>query len=256
DGFVTRVNRARSDLEAGGGAFDLQAPTDQIVQAAATARVGQRRLLLLGGAAVALLLGFVVLAAVAGRREAQATARRLDRLGARALQIGLLDGVEATAVAVLGVALGWLAGVGLGAAAATARLLYPALRLLERLARSAPTPARLAVISLARSPSRAAIVVTFLVASLALALFASAYRSTLGQGQSDEAAYAVPRDALARESLDTLVSVPAAASPSAYRRLGDVAPVLRLTGEVSGLISSQGLTLLGIPPAKIGRAHV
>ena len=356
DGFVTRVNRARSNLEAGGGAFDLQAPTDQVVQAAATARVGQRRLLLLGGAAVALLLGFVVLAAVAGRREAQATARRLDRLGARALQIGLLDGVEATAVAVLGVALGWLAGVGLGAAAArhlgdsagaalahsavsgtgiglavllaavaavvlvltrrspalsfggasvtvvdalalgallaillgalrgdtdaasldrgggtgvfllllpglvvfvaavaTARLLYPSLRLLERLARSAPTPARLAVISLARSPGRAAIVVTFLVASLALALFASAYRSTLGQGQSDEAAYAVPRDALARESLDTLVPVPAAASPSAYRRLGDVAPVLRLTGDVSGLISSQGLTLLGIPPATLPR---
>ncbi|MGZ6729298.1 MAG: hypothetical protein ACXVFC_08335 [Gaiellaceae bacterium] len=352
DGFVTRVNQARSNLEAGGGAFDLQAPTDQVAQAAATARVGQRRLLLLGGAAVALLLGFVVLAAVAGRREAQATARRLDRLGARAWQLGLLDGVEAAAVALLGVVLGWLAGVGLGAVAArhlgdpagaalahsagsgegiglavllaavaatvlvltrrspalafgglsltvvdalalgallailvgalrgdtdaasldrgggtgvfllllpglvvfvaavaAARLLYPALRLLEWLARSAPAPARLAVISLARSPGRAAIVVTFLVASLALALFASAYRSTLARGQSDEAAYAVPRDALARESLDTLVPVPAAAPPSAYRRLGDVAPVLRLSGDVSGLITSQGLTLLGIPPA-------
>ncbi|MGZ6727104.1 MAG: hypothetical protein ACXVEM_06650 [Gaiellaceae bacterium] len=356
DGFVTRVNQARSNLEAGGGAFDLQAPTDQVAQAAATARVGQRRLLLLGGAAVALLLGFVVLAAVAGRREAQATARRLDRLGARAWQLGLLDGVEAAAVALLGVVLGWLAGVGLGAVAArhlgdpagaalahsagsgegiglavllaavaatvlvltrrspalafgglsltvvdalalgallailvgalrgdtdaasldrgggtgvfllllpglvvfvaavaAARLLYPALRLLERLARSASAPARLAVISLARSPGRAAIVVTFLVASLALALFASAYRSTLARGQSDEAAYAVPRDALARESLDTLVPVPAAAPPSAYRRLGDVAPVLRLSGDVSGLITSQGLTLLGIPPAVLPR---
>ncbi|MGZ4317861.1 MAG: hypothetical protein ACXVRD_00865 [Gaiellaceae bacterium] len=356
DGFVTRVNQARSNLEAGGGAFDLQAPTDQVAQAAATARVGQRRLLLLGGAAVALLLGFVVLAAVAGRREAQATARRLDRLGARAWQLGLLDGVEAAAVALLGVVLGWFAGVGLGAVAArhlgdpagaalahsagsgegiglavllaavaatvlvltrrspalafgglsltvvdalalgallailvgalrgdtdaasldrgggtgvfllllpglvvfvaavaAARLLYPALRLLERLARSASAPARLAVISLARSPGRAAIVVTFLVASLALALFASAYRSTLARGQSDEAAYAVPRDALARESLDTLVPVPAAAPPSAYRRLGDVAPVLRLSGDVSGLITSQGLTLLGIPPAVLPR---
>src|SRR5213079_851949 len=120
---------------------------------------------------------------------------------------------------------------------------------LERLARSTPTPARLAVISLARSPGRAAIVVTFLVASLALALFASAYRSTLAQGQDDEAAYAVPRDALARESLDTLVPVPAAAPPSAYRRLGNAAPVLRVSGDVSGLTASQGFTLLGIPSA-------
>src|SRR5207237_8958884 len=103
------------------------------------------------------------------------------------------------------------------AAVATARLLYPSLRLLARLARSAPPPARLAVISLARSPGRAAIVVTFLVASLALALFASAYRSTLAQGQSDEAAYAVPRDELALERRDTLVQVTADGTPSESR---------------------------------------
>ena len=134
------------------------------------------------------------------------------------------------------------------AAVAAARLLYPMLRLLERLARRASLPVRLAATSLARSPGRAAIVVSFLVASFALALFASAYRSTLAQGQADEAAYAVPRDAVARESLDDLVPVSAAASPSAYRRRGDAAPVLRQSGDVSGLTTSQGFTLLGIPP--------
>jgi hypothetical protein len=356
DSFVECVARARSDLEASGQAFTLQAPVDQVAQAAATARVGERRLLLLGGVGAALLLSFTVLAAVAGRREARATARRLTWLGARAWQVALLDGAEAAAVALLGAIAGWVAGIGLGAAAARhlggaagpvlahsaasgagialaavlalvsavvlllarrtpairfggvsftvadalalgalaaialaalrggadasslarergtgvfllllpglivfvaaiacARLLYPALRLLERAARSAPTPVRLAVISLARNPGRAAVVVTFLVASFALALFAADYRSTLAQGQSDEAAYAVPRDALVRESLDRLVPVPAAAPPSAYARLGDVAPVVRLTGDVPGLTTSQGFTLVGIPPAVVPR---
>src|SRR5439155_217260 len=209
---------------------------------------GQRRLLLLGGVGAALLLGFVVLAAAAGRREAQAGGRRLGWLGGSRWQLLLLDGTEAAAVAVLGVVLGWAAGTALAAGAAQ-RLLYPPLRPLERLARSASLPVRLAATSLARSPGRAAIVVTFLVASFALAMFASAYRSTLAQGQDDEAAYAVPRDVLARESLDTLVPVPAAAPPSVYRRLGNAAPVLRLSGDISGLTTSQGLTLLGIPPS-------
>ena len=352
DAFVAQTAQAQSDLNAGGQGFLLAAPAEQVAQAAATARAGQRRLLLLGGAGAALLLGFVVLAAAAGRREAQATARRLGWLGGSRWQLLLLDGTEAAAVAVLGVALGWAAGTALAAGAAhrlgdgasavldhsalsggaaglavllaagaalvlvlarrspdlafggvsftvvdalalgalvaivlgalrgetdasalaqgggtgvfllllpglvvfvaavaAARLLYPTLRLLERLARSASLPVRLAATSLARSPGRAAIVVTFLVASFALALFASAYRSTLAQGQDDEAAYAVPRDALARESLDNLVPVLAAAPPSAYRRLGNAAPVLRLSGDVSGLTTSQGLTLLGIPPA-------
>jgi hypothetical protein len=50
------------------------------------------------------------------------------------------------------------------------------------------------------------------------------------------------------------VPVLAAAPPSAYR-LGDAAPVLRLSGDVSGLTTSQGLTLLdpAFDPSRAGR---
>ena len=60
-----------------------------------------------------------------------------------------------------------------------ARLLAPTLRALGRAGRRGPIALRLAAASLARNPGHAAIAATFLVASLGLALFAVAYRSTL-----------------------------------------------------------------------------
>ena len=86
-------------------------------------------------------------------------------------------------------------------AVAAARLLVPGLRLLERLARGGRIHVRLAALSLARSPGRAAVAVTFLVASLGLGLFAVVYRSTLDDGLSEQAAYAVPQDFTVREDL-------------------------------------------------------
>ena len=59
-------------------------------------------------------------------------------------------------------------------AVACARLLGPGLRLLERVSRGSSPPVRLASLSLARSPGRAAVAVTFLVVSLGLGLFAAA----------------------------------------------------------------------------------
>jgi hypothetical protein len=359
-GFGDRVARARSELDSGGEYFDVEAPVDEVDRAAHTARVGGRRLLLLGGAAAALLLAFTVLAAVAGRRDAQAIARRLTWLGARAWQIALLDAAEAAVAALVGVAVGWAAGIGLGIAAAdrlgasaspilahsaasthgivvallvalTAaallvisrrapgmrlggstitiadvaglgavlaivlaalrgatdvsaaaqggtgtfllllpglvvfaaavaaarvappaaggppRLLAPALRVLERLVRRGPVGPRLAVLSLARSPGRAAIAVTFLVVSFALALYAADYRATLIQGQRAEAAYAVPRDVVVRENLNKLVPVLAVAPESGFRRFGDTTPVVRQSGDVPGLIGSEGFTALALP---------
>ena len=58
------------------------------------------------------------------------------------------------------------------AAVLWARVLAPALRLLEQRGRDAPVPVRLAALSLARNPGRAAVAVAFLVVSLGLALFA------------------------------------------------------------------------------------
>jgi len=116
------------------------------------------------------------------------------------------------------------------AAVVCARLLAPALRALGRAGRRGPISLRLAAASLARNPGHAAIAATFLVASLGLALFAVAYRSTLLNGQHDEATFAVPASYVLTEDLSQLVPVlhgaPAASLP------GTPIPVVRLSGNV------------------------
>ena len=74
------------------------------------------------------------------------------------------------------------------AAVVAARLLAPTLRALGRAGRRGPIALRLAAASLARNPGHAAIAATFLVASLGLALFAVAYRSTLLRGPAGRGA--------------------------------------------------------------------
>jgi hypothetical protein len=136
------------------------------------------------------------------------------------------------------------------AAVVCARVLAPSLRFLERWGRSGPVPLRLAALSLARNPGRAAIAVAFLVVSLGLALFAEAYRATLARGQHDQAAYAVPVDAIAREDVTKLVPVLQAVPPERLRRAAPGTkdlPVVRLSGNVRRLETSRGFTLLGIP---------
>ena len=131
-----------------------------------------------------------------------------------------------------------------------ARALTPALRLLERRGRDAPVPVRLAALSLARNPGRAAVAVAFLVVSLGLAVFAATYRSTLARGESDQAAFTVPADFVVREDLTKLVPVSQAAPLQRFRSLAPqstAVPVLRLSANVRRLEGSPGLTLLGIP---------
>jgi hypothetical protein len=136
------------------------------------------------------------------------------------------------------------------AAVVWARVLTPALRLLERRGRNAPVPVRLAALSLARNPGRAAVAVAFLVVSLGLALFAETYRSTLSRGETDQAAFAVPADFVVREDLTRLVPVFQAAPLRRFQSLApDVRaiPLLRQSGNVRRLEGSPGITLLGIP---------
>lgn len=182
---------------------------------------------------------------------------------ARAVELGSLavtplDAAAAGAVAV--VLVGWARGSvepnhlassgGTGAflllvpalivfatAVVSARLLAPALRALGRVGRRGPISLRLAAASLARNPGHAAIAGTFLVASLGLALFAVAYRSTLLRGQHDEAAYAVPAPYVLDEDLAQLVPVLHGNPPPGTR-------VLRLSGNVS---SGTTFTFLGLP---------
>ena len=136
------------------------------------------------------------------------------------------------------------------AAVAFARLLGPALRGLERLARRRAVPLRMAALSLARHSGYAAIAIAFLTVSLGLALFAETYRSTLARGQDDQAAYAVPPSAIVDEDLRELVPVLQAAPVERYADAthgGSATPVLRIQGSVSRL-ATRGVTLLGLPP--------
>jgi len=179
----------------------------------------------LDAAALGALLA-IVLAFARGDADAQA----LGRGGGTGTLLLLLPGLVTFVVAV-----------------AAARLLVPGLRLLERVARGGRIHVRLAALSLARSPGRAAVAVTFLVASLGLGLFAVVYRSTLDDGISEQAAYAVPRDFTVREDLSPagLVAPLEAAPLTSYEGLGAaVTPVLRRTASAG---APAQLTLLGVP---------
>jgi hypothetical protein len=110
DGFQARVDRARTALEASSPGFDLTAPTVALADAGAKARIAGRRLLLVGGQAVVLLLAFVLLAATRLRRGARASARRLDSFGATGWQSRLAALAEAALVVLPATLFGWLLG--------------------------------------------------------------------------------------------------------------------------------------------------
>ena len=208
-------------------------------------------------------LGLALLVAAA------ATGVLVGAVAARAARpgFGLVDAAAAAAIAL--VALEFARGDGDGdltlllpalvtftAAVVVARLLRPALRVVERLVRGRSLGLRLASLSLARNPGYAVVATAFLVVSFGLALFAESYRATLARGERDQAAHRVPLDYVVREDLRRLIPVQDAASFDRFGALGvDVAPVLRLTGGVSRLEGESGITLLGIPPASLPQLH-
>ena len=124
------------------------------------------------------------------------------------------------------------------AATLAVRLALPALRAVGRLGRRGPLALRLAALSLSRNPGGATVTATFLVASLGLALFALSYRSTLSQGERDEASFAAPAPYLLDEDLSELVPV-----LHAWHG-GPATPVLRLSGNLAG---GAGFGFLAVP---------
>ena len=164
--------------------------------------------------------------------------------------VGLLRG-EADASQVgddgTGVFLLVLPGLATFAAGALAARLVPAV--LGALAARVPArrvTLRLALLALGRGSAFAAVAVGFLVVSLGLALFAATYRSTLLEGQRDQAAFALPLDLRVREDLGHLVEPTDAAPLAAYRGLGPdlrVEPVARGAASAPGI---GGLELVGI----------
>jgi hypothetical protein len=110
DAFRTRIARASSELETSSPNFSLTAPTVALADAGAKARIAGRRLLLVGGQAVVLLLAFVLLAATRLRRGARASTRRLDSFGATGTQTRLAALAEAAFVVVPATVVGWVLG--------------------------------------------------------------------------------------------------------------------------------------------------
>jgi hypothetical protein len=109
----------RSKLQAEEFAFQVEAPIDELHAAADSGRVVSRRLLLLGGEAVALLLAFAVLAGARLRPDAEASRQRLAASGARGWQIWLQTVSEAAVPAVIGAVVGWVVGAAAAAVVAS-----------------------------------------------------------------------------------------------------------------------------------------
>ena len=101
-------------------------------------------------------LGAILLALARGKADATA----LQASGGTGVFLLLLPGLVLFVLAVV-----------------AARLLSPALRLLELAARRATPPVRVALLSLARAPGEVSLTVVFFVLSVGIAVFAFAYRA-------------------------------------------------------------------------------
>src|SRR5256714_2599390 len=218
------------------------------------------------GVALVLLAWLAGTAAVlvAGRASSSARSglRLLDvaALGAAvAVGVGLArGGLDASTLATGGDAtlLLLLPGpVSFLAAVAAGRPISPLMRAAERAARRGPSALRLALLALARAPSRTIATAAFLLVSVGLALFAASYRATLERSARDEAAFAVPLDYVLSEGSQLVL--PLDAAPRArYRTLGTPYLVLRRSATVVGSGTSfLNPTLLGVPPSAIARLH-
>ena len=118
DELVARTERARVELSERSSSFAVDAPVEELREAERSANVAGTRLLLVGGEGAALLLAFTILAARGMRRDLAAARRRLTWFGAQRWQLALLGGLESSAVAVVGVVLGWIAGIAVAGIAA------------------------------------------------------------------------------------------------------------------------------------------
>src|SRR5919197_363993 len=174
-------------------------------------------------------LGALVAIALAFARGA-ADATTVAREGGTGVVLFLLPALIAFVAAVLAV-----------------RLLGPALRGLERLARRMPVSARIAALSLARNPGYAGAAAALLLVSVGLAAFSVDYRSTLRRAQSDQARFETPADVVLSQTgggpaLDRLV--PTGAAKRAI-------PVLRVGAQVGSGAGSRDVTVLGLPTSAI-----
>ena len=113
--LAARLDRAQADLERRSDIFTITGPTDTISSIRATSRVAAQRLLILGGDAAVLLLGFAVLASARLRRDHRGVRERMTWSGATRMQILLVAATESLVVTVAASVAGWLVGTAGGA---------------------------------------------------------------------------------------------------------------------------------------------
>jgi hypothetical protein len=176
------------------------------------------------------------------------------------------------AVVVAAVALVFALALGSGANGSIAVLLAPlcclaagvviyrataaALPYGERLARRGPLLVRLSFVDLARDPGPAALAVSFIAVSIGLGGFALSYRATLVRGAADEAANAVPLDAIVSAGADFATPLEVASLPQ-WRALagpaGKVWPVRRTDASYLSGYGATTVPALGVPAAAIAQ---
>ncbi|HET6684500.1 MAG TPA: ABC transporter permease [Gaiella sp.] len=228
------------------------APVGAILEESVLSPVG----LLLGlGVAVAAACVIAIAVSVGGESERRISAVDVAAVIAALATVGILasgsvDTNDLASGGTAAVTLLVLPGLVAFAAAVAAARLLPALG--RTLARGGSgRGARLAGVSLARSPGAAGTAAAFLALALALALLAEAYRSTLASGERDQAAYAVPADVVVQENLGSLVPVLQAAPLARFEAIPGVEtvrPVVRLTASAGPSAAVSGVTVLGLPP--------
>jgi hypothetical protein len=219
---------------------------------------------LLLGLAVALLAALVIGVTVSLERRRRSGVGPLELAAVTALVAafavlasGAVDPRELARGGAAPVVLLVLPGlVAFAGAVGASRLLPAAGRVLAR--RGAST-ARLAGVSVARSPGAAGVASAFLALAVGLAILAVSYRATLQTGERDQAAFAVPADVVVREDLRALVPVLRAAPLDRYAAIPgveEVNPVVRVTASAGPSASVSGVTVLGLPQAAIRRLAV
>jgi hypothetical protein len=132
-----------------------------------------------------------------------------------------------------------------------ARLTGPVFRLAERVAPRARPSFRLALLSATRNPGTQLVTVAFLVVSVGLAMFAATYRSTLLEGERDQASFAVPLDYAVRKSSPGRVTgePPVAAAYAHWNAI----PVIRRAAQGRSLNLTDTIAVLGVPSAALQR---
>src|SRR4029079_10414454 len=103
--------RAQNALGRVSDLYRLSGPDQALTHARSQGRVAAQRMLLIGGEASALLLGFAVITAMGLRRGLANERRRLLQRGATRAQVLLAAGTEIVATTLAGAAIGFAAGV-------------------------------------------------------------------------------------------------------------------------------------------------